>query len=108
MANVCPVVVVGLRVGQVHQVIHQKQDCEGEHEEGGELILVRRRHVKAETHPVYYSNDKVALLNAAFLELVLKLPESVFLAHAESNGHQHRDDESCSSSQGSQQIKTVV
>ena len=60
MAQVGSVVLVGVDEGQVHDVVHQVGQADGQDEQTLVLLFVAQRHVKAKCHAIEDADCDVA------------------------------------------------
>lgn len=79
MAQVSPVVLVGLLEGQVCQVEYQEQQTQTQDEHVAVPVLAAGAHVQAQDHPVGNRNRYVHFSGETALELLLELPELLLL-----------------------------
>ena len=73
MAEVGPVVLVGVVEGQVDDVVHDVGEADGEDEQTLVVLLAPGRHVKAEGHAVEDADGDVGPRHPVQLELSLEL-----------------------------------
>lgn len=59
MTDVSPVIMVGLRKGEIHQIIEKKDQGNGENEEGRYLLLVFSSHIKTQARSVKNSDHEI-------------------------------------------------
>lgn len=107
VADVGPVVVVGLPKGQVDQVVNDEVNAQQKDDQSREHVLVHARHVKANLHPVKNGHHEIGSLHAADLELVFVLTKAFLLSALKDKNHQQRNENGAYSSQSTVNVKRV-
>lgn len=75
VAQVGPVVLVGVLEGQVRQVVQNEDEAEEQDDESAVHFLVAGGHVDSEAHSVEHSHKNILIVYEILFELVLELTE---------------------------------
>ena len=79
MAEVGPVVLVGVEEGQVHDVVHQVGQADGQDEQALVVLLISHRHIKSKGHAVENTDGDVGTSHAVDFELLLELAITIVI-----------------------------